>query len=117
MSDFIGMGGALTVCVIAQSIVFIALAIMAGVIYMVGIVAGEKNSLSQHVPVSLPVRQSDKQDEEDEIAAVVMGALSAELVAAPESVAISQPGRNSAGPESSWRIVSLQEAAQRGNLK
>ena len=117
MSYFTGMGGALTVCVIAQSIVFIALALMAGVIYMVGIVAGEKNNSSQPVPVSRPVQPSVRPDEEDEIAAVVMGALSAEFGAGAENVADASPARPAGGPESSWRIVSLQEAAQRSNLK
>lgn len=112
------MGGALTVCVIAQSIVFIALAIMAGVIFMVGKVAGEKNNSAQPLPVPLPVQQTGQPgEEEEEIAAAVMGALSAELGTEPGSPAAAQPVRNSAGPESSWRIVSLQEAAQRSNLK
>lgn len=111
MSDFTGMGGALTVCVIAQSIVFIALAIMAGVIYMVGMVAGEKDSSSQPVPAPLPAAQSEHPDDEEEIAAIVMAALAEELnnrdtMVGPSPYSISN-----------WRIVSLQEAAQRGSLK
>jgi Na+-transporting methylmalonyl-CoA/oxaloacetate decarboxylase gamma subunit len=118
MSDFTGMGGALTVCVIAQSIVFIALAIMAGVIFMVGIVAGEKNNSSQPLPLTMPVQQTGQPgEEEEEIAVAVMGALSAELGTEPGSPPAVQPVRNTTGPGSSWRIVSLQEAAQRSSLK
>jgi len=121
MSDFTGMGGALTVCVISQSIVFIALAIMAGVIYMVGAAAGRNDKPVAH-PLGgpapeIPAVYVNEAGEEEELTAIVMGALSAELDVEPGSVAIPQPDRNASGPESSWRIVSLQEAAQRSNLK
>lgn len=121
MSDFTGMGGALTVCVIAQSIVFIALAIMAGVIYMVGAAAGRNGQPLVHPLQGQAPEVSagyvNEAGDEEELAAIVMGALSAELGAEPGSPAFFQPERNASGPESSWRIVSLQEAAQRGNLR
>jgi len=121
MSDFTGMGGALTVCVISQSIVFIALAVMAGVIYMVGVMAGRNDQPVVH-PLGgptpeIPAVHVNETGEEEELTAIVMGALSAELGAGPESAFIVQPERNASGPESSWRIVSLQEAAQRSNRK
>jgi Na+-transporting methylmalonyl-CoA/oxaloacetate decarboxylase gamma subunit len=108
------MGGALTVCLIAQSIVFIALAIMAGVIYLVGLLAGDRNGIpAGQVPavaVSATPPPAD-QDDEGEIAAVVMGALSAELNMADGQV------KTTAGQGSTWRLVSLQEAASRGGRK
>jgi Na+-transporting methylmalonyl-CoA/oxaloacetate decarboxylase gamma subunit len=121
MSDFTGMGGALTVCVISQSIVFIALAKMAGVIYMVGIMAGRNDQPLVH-PIGgsdpeITTASANESGDEEELTAVVMGALSEELGTTPGSSAIAQPDRIASGPESSWRIVSLQEAAQRSNLK
>ncbi|MBI5806447.1 OadG family protein [candidate division TA06 bacterium] len=121
MADFTGMGGALTVCVISQSIVFIALAIMAGVIYVVGTAAGRNDKPVVHLlggpSPEIPAVHVNENGEEEELTAIVMGALTSELGVEPGSVAISQPDRNASGPESSWRIVSLQEAAQRSNLK
>lgn len=112
-SDFVGMGGALTVCLIAQSIVFIALAIMAGVISLVGRLAGDKNgtpaATASHSAITATAQSSD--DEGQEIAAVVMGALSAELNMVDGQV------KPAAGQSSSWRLVSLQEAVKRGRLK
>ena len=110
-SDFVGMGGALMVCVIAQSIVFIALAIMAGVIYLVGWMAGRNDKPLVHpimISVDQPVASLDS-GEDGEIAAVVMGALTVEL---DRGEAPAKPGQ-----PSSWRLVSLQEAARTGRLK
>jgi len=112
-SDFVGMGGALTVCLIALSIVFIALAIMAGVISLVGRLAGDKNGIPEATTsssaITATVQSSD--DEDQEIAAVVMGALSAELSRVDGQVKLA------AGQSSSWRLASLQEAVKRGRLK
>lgn len=113
-SDFVGMGGALTVCLIAQSIVFIALAIMAGVISLVGRLAGDKNGIPADQPAAAVVSTAHSPidpEDEGEIAAVVMGALSAELNM------VDGPVNPAAGQSSSWRLVSLQEAVKRGRLK
>jgi Na+-transporting methylmalonyl-CoA/oxaloacetate decarboxylase gamma subunit len=104
-NDFVGMGGALIVCLIAQSIVFIALAIMAGVISLVGRLAGDKNGTPEAQP--MPARSSAPAETDDsEIAAVVMGALSAELNT------VNGPVQSAAAQGSAWRLVSLQEAAK-----
>ncbi|HBZ85547.1 MAG: hypothetical protein A3K15_06950 [Candidatus Edwardsbacteria bacterium GWE2_54_12] len=109
-NDFVGMGGALIVCLIAQTIVFIALAIMAGVISLVGRLAGDKNGPPEVQP--MPVQSAVPAETDDsEIAAVVMGALSAELDLAGGQV------KPAAGQGSSWRLVSLQEAASRGGRR
>lgn len=107
-TDFVGMGGALMVCLIAQSIVFIALAIMAGVIYLVGLLAGEKNGVPAEAiaPALAPQNAPVAEQEDGEIAAAIMGALTAEL-GKPEVHA-----GPASGQSSSWRLVSLQEAAK-----
>lgn len=112
-SDFVGMGGALTVCLIAQSIVFIALAIMAGVISLVGRLAGDKNGIPEatSLPPAITATGPSSDDEDQEIAAVVMGALSAELNMVNGQV------KPAAGQSSFWRLASLQEAVKRGRLK
>lgn len=112
-SDFVGMGGALTVCLIAQSIVFAALAIMAGVISLVGRLAGDKNGIpvASSLPPVITATVQSNDDEDQEIAAVVMGALSAELNMVDAQV------KSRAGQSNTWRIVSLQEAAKRGGRK
>ncbi len=112
-SDFVGMGGALIVCLIAQSIVFIALAIMAGVISLVGLLAGDKNGIPEaaSLPPAITATVQSSDNEDQEIAAVVMGALSAELNMVDGQV------NPATGQSSSWRLVSLQEAVKRGRLK
>ncbi len=112
-SDFVGLGGALIVCLIAQSIVFIALAIMAGVISLVGLLAGDKNGTPEasSLPLINTATVPSSDDEGLEIAAVVMGALTAELNRGDGTVNLP------AGKNSSWRLVSLQEAASRGGRK
>lgn len=111
MSDFTGMGGALTVCLIAQSIVFTALAVMAGVIYLVGILAGEKNKFSAPVAVPLEAAQTGHPDEMDEITAAMTAVALEELKGRVDIVKqVPNPGNN-------LEPASPPEAAQRGNLK
>jgi Na+-transporting methylmalonyl-CoA/oxaloacetate decarboxylase gamma subunit len=110
MSDFIGMGGALVVCVIAQSIVFAALAIMAGVIYFVGVVAGDKNNLQPPAPITLPAAAAEQTEDEGEITAVITASITQETSGG-------EPARINPESGSNWRIVSLQEASNRRNLK
>jgi len=107
-NDFVGIGGALIVCLIAQSIVFIALAIMAGVIYLVGLLAGEKNGAPAIAAVPAPAPQPAPgiEQEDGEIAAAIMGAITAELGGAGTDA------KSGTGQVSSWRLVSLQEAAK-----
>jgi Na+-transporting methylmalonyl-CoA/oxaloacetate decarboxylase gamma subunit len=107
-NDFVGIGGALIVCLIAQSIVFIALTIMAGVIYLVGLLAGEKNGLPAvaATPALAPQATPAEEQEDGEIAAAIMGALTAELGGAGANA------KSGTVQASSWRLVSLQEAAK-----
>ncbi len=106
MSDFHGMGGAVLVCLIAQSIVFLALAVMAGVIRLVGMLGRESGPAALTVPrapAAVPVRRAG---EEREVAAAIMGALTAELSRGRE---MKIPGE---AQGSTWRLVSLQEASR-----
>jgi Na+-transporting methylmalonyl-CoA/oxaloacetate decarboxylase gamma subunit len=111
MSDFNGMGGALVVCLIAQSIVFLALAFMAGVIRLVGLTAGDKAPVASGTKdpgLQGAVAPSADGGDEAEVAAVIMAALSAGM---------SGDGKDDLpGPSrpSAWRLVSLQEASRAG---
>lgn len=111
MSDFNGMGGAVVVCLIAQSIVFLALAAMAGVIRLVGVAAGEKQPAAPAIPIPATVDTSDSPAEADvdgEVTAAIMAALSVEMAREGKS--------GSVGPlrPNAWRLVSLQEASRSG---
>lgn len=99
------------VCLIAQSIVFLALSAMAGVIRLVGVAAGEKQPAAPAIPMPATVDTSGspaETDDEVELTAAIMAALSVELAREGKS--------GSAGPSrpSAWRLVSLQESSRSG---
>ena len=121
MSDFTGMGGVSTANAVICISSVVALTIAARLIYSAGRRAGRKD-VSVISPAANPVDQDPglavyETDEQEELTAAIMGALSAEMGSLPEADDIPGfAGRNEV-LGSSWRIVSLREATQRGQLK
>lgn len=111
MSDFNGMGGALVVCLISQSIVFMALGLMAGVIRSVGVAVGGKPPVAPGESAQVnseAIVLVAEEDDEMEVVTVIMAALSAEH-GRTDKIVFSGVERPSA-----WRLVSLQEATRLG---
>ena len=121
MSDLTGMGGFFTANAVICISSVVALIIAARLIYSAGRRAGRKD-VSGFGPSANPFDQYPgspiyETDEQEELTAAIMGALSAEMGSLPEADDIPGfAGRNEV-LGSSWRIVSLREATQRGQLK